>query len=122
MEVKMGLIKIQSKKTFHDGQTVYVLGGVKPQEFHRFYKDTVNDAFVMNWCDQERAHHALRRAINHHLPSLIEWLKTNKAITTYWVDPAIFDSYPTDTFTDYSWGIGFKANDPIEPWFVMRWS
>lgn len=122
MEVKMGLVKIQGKKTFYDGQTVYIIGGITPYKFHKFYKDTESDAFVMNWCDQERAHHALRRAIRHHLPGMTEWLSTNNAETTCWVDPDIFRSITTDMFTDYPWGIGFKKDDPIESWFVMRWS
>lgn len=115
-------VKIRGKKTFFDGQTVYIIGGVKPYEFHKFYKDTEHDAFVMDWCDQQRAHVALRRAIRHHLPVLTEWISKNKAETTCWVDPEIFQSYHTDTFTDYAWGIGFKKDDPLESWFVMRWS
>ena len=118
----MARIKILKKKTFFDGQTVYIIGGVKPNEFHRFYKDTEQDSYIMNWCDQQRAHHALRRAIRHHLPELTEWISKNNAVTTCWVDPEIFQSYPTDTFTDYDWGIGFKQDDPLESWFVMRWS
>jgi hypothetical protein len=115
-------VKITGKKTFYDGQTVYLIGGIKPHEFHKFYKDTESDAFIMNWCDQERGHHALRRAIRHHLPAMIDWLSTNKAVTTCWVDPEIFQSAMTDMFTDYPWGIGFKKDDPLESWFVMRWS
>lgn len=115
-------VKIQGKKKFYDGQTVYIIGGIKPYEFHKFYKDTETDAFVMNWCDQERAHHALRRAIRHHLPVMTDWLSKNNAMTTCWIDPEIFLSMTTDMFNDYQWGIGFKKDDPLESWFVMRWS
>lgn len=115
-------VKINGKKTFYDGQTVYLIGGVKPFEFYKFYRETEGDAFVMNWSDQERAHHALRRAIRHHLPELIEWLSTNNAETTCWVDPDIFKAMTQDTYTDYPWGIGFKKDNPLESWFVMRWS
>ena len=115
-------VKIQSKKTFFDGQTIYIIGGVKPYEFHKFYKDTEVDAWAMEWCDQQRAHVALRRAIRHHLPEMANWIATNKAETTYWVDPDIFKAMTQDTFTDFPWGIGFKKDDPLESWFVMRWS
>lgn len=118
----MGVVKIQGKKTFYDGQVVYIIGGVKPAEFHKFYKDTEQDAFVMNWCDQQRAHVAMRRAIKHHLPQMTDWLTINNAVNTFWVDPDIFKSMKSDEWTDFPWGIGFKKDDPLESWFVMRWS
>ncbi len=115
-------IKITGKKTFYDGQTVYLIGGVKPSEFGRFWDQYKGDAFIYEWNDQQHAHHAMRSAIRHHLPEMTEWLARNNAVTTCWVDPDIFKAMPQDMKTDFPWGIGFKENDPLESWFVMRWS
>ena len=86
--------KIYDKKTFLDGQTIYLIGWIKAWEFKKFYDDYREDAFVYQWSDQHRAHFAMRKAIKHYMPDLWSWLSENEASTTCWIDPKIFDVVP----------------------------
>ena len=114
-------IKIQDKKILDDGQVIYVLGGIRAPEFNKFANDIGENVFVCEWDNQAYAHRVMRSVIKHHLPSLVKWLKENDAETTCWVDLKILETI-TDIYSEFSWGIGFRLNDPIETWFVLRWS
>lgn len=114
--------KIYNKKTLCDGQNIYLMGWIKPYEFSKFYREFNQDALLHSWSDQQQAHMAMARAIKFHLPQLAKWLGENNAKTTHWIDPEIFEVYPEADGKGFDWGIGFKPGDPLESWFVVRWS
>lgn len=114
--------KIYYKKVLSDSQVIYVMGWIKAYEFYHFYKEFNSQAFMYNWCDQQQAHFAMRKAHSYYSPELVTWLRNNNSKNVCWIDPNIFKAPRTDETTPFEWGIGFKKDDPLESWFVLRWT
>lgn len=115
-------------KHFPDGQAIHILGSVSAETFQAYWHDTHDQAFVQQWSDQQRAHHALRVMVSRRVIDVAQWLDQNQACVTYWVDPAIFSVPPMSinlgsrAYMGFEWGLGFRPDDPLAQWFVLRWT
>lgn len=114
--------KIQNKKVLPDGQTIYIMGTVQPVWYYPYSKEFEMQAFEHKWTLEGRGHFAVRKMIKKQFPELAKWLEENNASTTCWIDTEIYRALTSDSWNNYDWGIGFKPNDPLESWFLMRWS
>ncbi len=114
-------MKIEKTIRLRDRQRIHVIGPIYPRELHEYMSAYNSDAYVYEWDYQQQAHYAMRRFIRDNYPELSQWLTVNNCQTTNWVDPDIFEVLP-NTQMNFSWGIGFKPDDPVETIFVLRWS
>lgn len=119
------VIKIRSSTFVDNGtQRIHILGYISPMTFARYYS-RYNEPLYHGQDIYERdrnSHYAIQKFIKDEISELGLWMLHNKAQATCWIDSGVFNYHPSITQKIFPYGIGFRPNDPLENWFVLRWS
>lgn len=117
-------IKIHRSVLVDNYQRIHILGCLSPIRFRRYFSKFNDPAFSFNYnyTREQISHFAIKNFIDSEECDLALWLMNNKAKTTGYIDKTVFNYHPSSEYSIFEYGIGFKPDDPLEDWFILRWS